>query len=231
MYTSEEKSFRCVLLQSFIASCDQLLLEALSFPLKNEDSKTKDFDTQNGFFSTISNFILPMTVLPASTEGWNEKCSQLINTIEKSIGSVISLETEHAYVRIKSLWNHFGETEKQNIHEEDLYCWCREVDFGLPMVCCDACDKWFHGHCVNFSEKKRVRRRKQQPVEVLSHSSCISDLVNPSVNLHSEGGMVGSTEAVLTGLGGDKSEQQESEGFLCIVCTELSLSGPSRRMS
>ena len=33
--------------------------------------------------------------------------------------------------------------------EVDVYCLCRSVDDGSPMVCCDKCTEWFHLSCVN----------------------------------------------------------------------------------
>ncbi|CAD0096434.1 unnamed protein product [Aureobasidium mustum] len=40
-----------------------------------------------------------------------------------------------------------------NISDTDLYCICRKPDTGTFMIGCDGCDDWFHGKCVNISEK------------------------------------------------------------------------------
>lgn len=29
-----------------------------------------------------------------------------------------------------------------------MYCWCRGVDDGRPMVQCDECGKWYHEECA-----------------------------------------------------------------------------------
>ncbi|CAD0091918.1 unnamed protein product [Aureobasidium vineae] len=48
-----------------------------------------------------------------------------------------------------------GEEEEGGvISDTDLYCLCRRPDTGTFMIGCDGgCDDWFHGKCVNISEK------------------------------------------------------------------------------
>ncbi|KAH0363795.1 hypothetical protein KCU65_g7137, partial [Aureobasidium melanogenum] len=48
-----------------------------------------------------------------------------------------------------------GEEEEEGgaISDTDLYCICRKPDTGTFMIGCDGCDDWFHGKCVNISEK------------------------------------------------------------------------------
>ncbi|KAI0306149.1 hypothetical protein B0F90DRAFT_1910520 [Multifurca ochricompacta] len=36
--------------------------------------------------------------------------------------------------------------------EEELFCSCRGVDDGTPMVQCGTCDEWYHFRCVQLSE-------------------------------------------------------------------------------
>lgn len=46
------------------------------------------------------------------------------------------------------------EEEVGEISDTDLYCICRKPDTGTFMIGCDGgCDDWFHGKCVNISEK------------------------------------------------------------------------------
>lgn len=42
-----------------------------------------------------------------------------------------------------------------NANEDDIeaYCICRRGDNGEWMIGCDCCDDWFHGSCVNLTEK------------------------------------------------------------------------------
>lgn len=37
--------------------------------------------------------------------------------------------------------------------EGEVYCICRRGDNGEWMIACDSCDDWFHGSCVNLTEK------------------------------------------------------------------------------
>uniref|UniRef100_A0A7N9AQ43 CXXC-type zinc finger protein 1 n=1 Tax=Mastacembelus armatus TaxID=205130 RepID=A0A7N9AQ43_9TELE len=34
-----------------------------------------------------------------------------------------------------------------------LYCICRKPDINCFMIGCDNCSEWFHGHCINITEK------------------------------------------------------------------------------
>lgn len=34
-----------------------------------------------------------------------------------------------------------------------LYCICRKPDINCFMIGCDNCNEWFHGHCINVTEK------------------------------------------------------------------------------
>ena len=38
---------------------------------------------------------------------------------------------------------------------EKLYCTCRKIDDGSPMVSCCECNFWFHFACVNYTEEMR----------------------------------------------------------------------------
>uniref|UniRef100_A0A8D3DMJ1 CXXC-type zinc finger protein 1 n=1 Tax=Scophthalmus maximus TaxID=52904 RepID=A0A8D3DMJ1_SCOMX len=35
-----------------------------------------------------------------------------------------------------------------------VYCICRKPDINCFMIGCDNCNEWFHGHCINITEKK-----------------------------------------------------------------------------
>ncbi|XP_062842379.1 CXXC-type zinc finger protein 1b isoform X2 [Trichomycterus rosablanca] len=43
---------------------------------------------------------------------------------------------------------HFMEEENA-----PLYCICRKPDINCFMIGCDNCNEWFHGHCINVTEK------------------------------------------------------------------------------
>ncbi|XP_053329413.1 CXXC-type zinc finger protein 1 isoform X3 [Spea bombifrons] len=44
-----------------------------------------------------------------------------------------------------------GETE--NGENAPVYCVCRKPDINCFMIGCDHCNEWFHGHCINITEK------------------------------------------------------------------------------
>ena len=46
---------------------------------------------------------------------------------------------------------------KSRIESIDVYCICRLPDDGSPMVCCNACNEWFHQSCF---PNKVVRKEK-----------------------------------------------------------------------
>ncbi|EGC34868.1 hypothetical protein DICPUDRAFT_13956, partial [Dictyostelium purpureum] len=48
----------------------------------------------------------------------------------------------------------------ENNNDDRLYCLCkRKYDSNMFMIACDRCDEWYHGACVNISEKdaKRIK--------------------------------------------------------------------------
>uniref|UniRef100_A0A8C5D612 CXXC-type zinc finger protein 1 n=1 Tax=Gouania willdenowi TaxID=441366 RepID=A0A8C5D612_GOUWI len=51
----------------------------------------------------------------------------------------------------------WGETVTIPKHMEgenaQLYCICRKPDINCFMIGCDNCNEWFHGHCINITEK------------------------------------------------------------------------------
>jgi hypothetical protein len=38
--------------------------------------------------------------------------------------------------------------------DEPVYCFCRKPDDGNFMICCDSCQEWYHGVCVNVTQKQ-----------------------------------------------------------------------------
>ena len=36
-------------------------------------------------------------------------------------------------------------------HFKELFCLCSQPEDGRFMICCDQCDKWYHGECVNVT--------------------------------------------------------------------------------
>ncbi|XP_063700146.1 CXXC-type zinc finger protein 1-like [Culicoides brevitarsis] len=38
--------------------------------------------------------------------------------------------------------------------QDVAYCICRSSDSSRFMICCDACEEWYHGDCINITEKE-----------------------------------------------------------------------------
>ncbi|XP_068171621.1 CXXC-type zinc finger protein 1b [Antennarius striatus] len=45
------------------------------------------------------------------------------------------------------------ETSSVEGENAPLYCICRKPDINCFMIGCDNCNEWFHGHCINITEK------------------------------------------------------------------------------
>ena len=54
----------------------------------------------------------------------------------------------------KSTGNNDQEMSISNAAAPAVFCICREVYDGSPMICCDACDNWFHYKCVGIRNQK-----------------------------------------------------------------------------
>ena len=37
------------------------------------------------------------------------------------------------------------ECKPQDNHSKELFCSCHQPEDGRFMICCDQCDKWYHG--------------------------------------------------------------------------------------
>ncbi|XP_035486526.1 CXXC-type zinc finger protein 1b isoform X2 [Scophthalmus maximus] len=46
------------------------------------------------------------------------------------------------------------ETSSMEGENAPVYCICRKPDINCFMIGCDNCNEWFHGHCINITEKK-----------------------------------------------------------------------------
>lgn len=45
--------------------------------------------------------------------------------------------------------------------DENLaYCICRTSDSSRFMICCDFCEEWYHGDCINLTEKSSKAIKK-----------------------------------------------------------------------
>ncbi|XP_052460839.1 CXXC-type zinc finger protein 1-like [Carassius gibelio] len=68
-----------------------------------------------------------------------------------------------------------GPETSLNWKNAPVYCFCRKPDMNCFMIACDSCSEWFHGDCINISEKmaKTIRvwycekcRSKNESLEI-----------------------------------------------------------------
>lgn len=68
---------------------------------------------------------------------------------------------------------------------EEIYCFCRrpyDPTVDVFMICCDACDEWYHGSCVNINQREAKKigryvcpRCKKTPTSPTVSSEASSD--------------------------------------------------------
>lgn len=44
--------------------------------------------------------------------------------------------------------------------DQNAYCICRTFDSNRFMICCDACEEWYHGDCIKITEKESKNIKK-----------------------------------------------------------------------
>ena len=49
----------------------------------------------------------------------------------------------------------------------ELFCLCRQSEDERFMVCCDKCDDWFHGECLNMSEEEMAAYKGKPDLEFI----------------------------------------------------------------
>ncbi|XP_065313453.1 CXXC-type zinc finger protein 1-like isoform X2 [Gordionus sp. m RMFG-2023] len=43
---------------------------------------------------------------------------------------------------------------KDKENQEEIYCICRSSDSSRFMICCDKCNEWYHGDCINITQSE-----------------------------------------------------------------------------
>lgn len=55
----------------------------------------------------------------------------------------------------------------QDDEEAELFCISREPEDERFMVCCDECDEWYHGECLDLSEQETETYKNDPDVDFI----------------------------------------------------------------
>merc|ERR1712083_1124710 len=74
---------------------------------------------------------------------------------------------------------------KMTSEEEDgetIYCICRSADVNRFMIGCDHCEEWYHGDCINVTEKEAKYIKKFYCKECREKNSHLSIVYKSKYN-------------------------------------------------
>ncbi|XP_026117039.1 CXXC-type zinc finger protein 1-like [Carassius auratus] len=86
-----------------------------------------------------------MTSRPLSKQNRNDAASCCL----RRRGSQLAMDSEMSDIEQTPAMNNTV-VDGENA---PLYCICRKPDINCFMIGCDNCNEWFHGHCINVTEK------------------------------------------------------------------------------
>ena len=149
--TLRNSDHRLVALQKFTSIAKKLLLQASQILI--QVSKTEN---------TFWNYFIREPNYEESQERWKQNCLTLSEQIDTTLSSVLKISSFFCFVRLKCVVLKFSVHVSNNELEckDELYCWCRKIDDGSIMVCCENCEIWYHAACVNYPVERRRRKRK-----------------------------------------------------------------------
>ncbi|XP_033115499.1 CXXC-type zinc finger protein 1-like [Anneissia japonica] len=96
-----------------------------------------------------------------SSDSDQEEVAKAFNTLPERQAKVTSLMTfieKGSKDKVSSKDNNKDNIKDNNSVER--YCLCRSTDASRFMICCDYCNEWYHGDCVNLKESSSKTIRK-----------------------------------------------------------------------
>ena len=108
------------------------------------------------------------------TEGVD--AADIVSRMEKAMTDRgISVRGDYVYARVKALalsTSHEKLGVENGSQEVDgsvaVYCWCRGVDTGEPMVGCEVCCEWFHYGCIGITTRKHIKLLRETDYECIA---------------------------------------------------------------
>jgi hypothetical protein len=94
-----------------------------------------------------------------------QEAIELLRLLEPGETMGVSLHGEFAYAQVKSLVMVCSsgavaggqQSREAGVEHAGVYCWCRGVDDGEPMVLCESCGEWFHYSCAGILNRKHLK--------------------------------------------------------------------------
>ena len=71
------------------------------------------------------------------------------HSAEETAGEIDDMEDEDDIVITE-----WGTTENAENEELDMFFLCRQPEDDRFLVCCDLCEEWFHGDCIDLSDEE-----------------------------------------------------------------------------
>ncbi|KAL3316833.1 hypothetical protein Ciccas_004512 [Cichlidogyrus casuarinus] len=133
----------------------------------NFDSDLKDINLCNSlspdyFIDTDSpKKISEKTQLKVESPVLRRQSSRIQDKIRHEIAEKIRLENERLEQEAECLGSKKSSVPESIDQNSELYCICRQPHNKRFMICCDRCDEWFHGDCVQLTPERGARMEEQ----------------------------------------------------------------------
>ena len=152
-----------------------------------------------------------------------------IHRLETLLSNFSFVETSFMYARMRC--HVLGLRPRSADGASDVYCWCGCGDDGSAMVCCDACDVWFHWRCVGIGKGGTAKGKAKAKGKVIRNGggkvtnkkrvidNAIVD-INDIINTH-DNSIDNQNDNEMTDCVDKKDDEPLDGAYLCIFCSEI----------